>query len=353
MIKDFCEKIGKEVKEIVENPDFHPLFAPPRLKDASLLYPLNIGKALRPSITVLVCECLGGDRQAALVAGTAIELYHNSTLVHDDIIDNDNLRRGKSSVHAKFTEIGRDEMALLDNAASHYGLTMGILAGDMLQSWAAYLLTKLPDFGVDDAVTMKIIRSFFGSCSASVLSGETVDIELPLKNIEDITLEMVFEVILNKTAALFGCSAYIGGLIAVHEDDERVNAAVKFALNSGIAFQIKDDILGIIGSEKSLGKPIGSDITEGKRTYILLKALELSDEDSRQYLLENVGSSELTVEKIQHIKDIFISSGAISSGEELAEQYIKSARESLNILPNNESRELLFQLNELMIDRIK
>jgi len=313
-----------------------------------------VGVALRPTFTTLVCQCLGGRRDAAIIAGAAIELYHNSTLVHDDIIDKDDLRRGKPSVHYKYSQIGKKELPLLgyDNA-NHYGLTMAILAGDMLQSWSAYLLSLLPNYGVSDGVSLELIRTLFGKCSPVILAGETLDVELPFMEMEDVTPEMLTKVLEDKTAELFRFAAFAGGILAKGKMTDEVEYAMQFAFDSGIAFQIKDDILGIMGDEEVLGKPVGSDIVEGKRTYILKYALENSSEEQQMFLLNHLGKEAINAAEMKQIQDIFVLSGAIEAGEELAAKYINSAENAVNNLPDNEYRTLLSELNEIMVNRVK
>ena len=353
-IEDAAERVAGEVKGILSDEKYWPVMHNETLKEASLLYPLSSGKAFRPLLTTLSCECLGGDRKAAVLAGSAIELYHNSTLVHDDIIDNDDTRRNNQTVHAKYSALKNDELPMLTaENKNHYGLTMAILAGDMLQSWTAHLLSVLPSFGVSSDIALKIVSELFYKCSPTILAGETLDVQLPLMNIEDVTLDMINMVMKNKTAELFRFSAFTGGLLAEKGYTENIRYLEEFALSSGMAFQLRDDILGIMGDEKRLGKPVGSDIKEGKRTYILHYAFSKCNDKEKQFLSKNIGKSGITQQEQKQIKDIFVDKGAIDACGKLAKNYLEKAMEALDKLPNSEQKELLQEFNEFIINRTK
>ena len=340
---EYQGQVAKEVSEIFLDDNLRPLMLNDALTEGSLMYPLNIGKALRPTLNCLVCECLGGNRRAALMCGAAIELYHNSTLVHDDIIDDDDLRRGRPSVHAHFAK----------KLGKQYGISMGILSGDMLQSWTVYLLSRLPDFGVNEKIVFTLISELSGVLGPKILAGETLDIELPFIDIENVTVELINEVMENKTAELFRYSAFAGGIIAENGYTPRVKAAEEFAKYSGMAFQLKDDILGIMGNEEMLGKPIGSDIIEGKRTIILSYAFAHADDDERKILKANLGEKEITNVDIERVKEIFVSTKALMYAENLANTYLNSAAEALNTLPVNPQQGVLHDMLKYMAQRVK
>jgi len=340
---EYQGQVSREVYEIFSDENLRPLMLNAALKEGALLYPLNIGKALRPTLSCLVCECLGGEKRASLLCGAAIELYHNSTLAHDDIIDDDDLRRGKPSVHAYFAK----------KQGKQYGLSMGILSGDMLQSWTAYILSRLPEFGVSEKVALLLISELSGVSGPKILAGETLDIELPFIDIENVTTQMINEVMENKTAELFRFCAFSGGVIAENGYTPRVKAAEDFAKYSGMAFQLKDDILGITGSEELLGKPIGSDIIEGKRTIILSHAFAHAAATEREFLKTRMGNKDIEDADIEHVKDIFVSTGALMYAEDMADNYLKSASEALNVLPKNPQQEILREMLEYMASRVK
>ena len=346
------QRIAAAVREIFAEPRCRPDFAPMELLEAVLAYPRAGGKALRPALLTWACRALGGREDAAIRAGAAVELYHTYTLVHDDVIDRDPLRRGPPSVHARMEGVGRQTFGL-EAEAAHYGLSMAILAGDCLQCWAIDLLGSLPELGVDPALALRLIRRIQGVIGPAIVEGEVRDIQLPYLPVCQVGLEDISRVILTKTAALFAFCAWAGGLLARGAVDADVEAITAFATNAGVAFQLQDDVLGVTGDEALLGKPVGGDIREGKRTMIIALAWERADADARALLARVLGNPAATGEEIARVTTLLEELGAVADVQRMALDTLRDALTYLDRLPPSAEVELLRELAGRLVQREK
>jgi len=347
------QRVAGEVRAIVQDPALRPRFAPPEILQAALAYPQAGGKALRPTLLMLACRALGGPEAPAFRAGTAVELYHTYTLVHDDIIDRDPLRRGKPSVHALMTGVGEAEFHLQPGEAAHYGLSMAILTGDVQQAWSVSLLASLPELGVAPAVALQLIHRIEKVTGPAILEGEALDIQLPFLPVEQVTSEMIHQVILTKTSALFAYCAWAGGMLARGQEDDDVRALAAFAECAGISFQLQDDVLGITGNEAKLGKPIGGDLREGKRTLIIALAWQHANEAERTQLSAVLGNAQATPEEIANATALLQRLGAVDEVKAMAEQYLDQSLQYLDHLPQNREVALLREMALTMVKREK
>jgi geranylgeranyl diphosphate synthase type I len=245
------------------------------------------GKRVRPVLCLLSCESCGGSWERALPGGAAVELLHNFTLIHDDIEDQDETRRGRPTVW------------------SVWGEAQGVNAGDTLFALSQLAILKLRDRGLPAAVVVEATRLFNETCVA-LTGGQHLDIEFEDRN--DVSVDDYLAMVEGKTAALVSCSCELGALIADAPASQREYLRA-FGRHSGLAFQMLDDILGIWGNSDMTGKPVGADIVRRKKTLPLLHGLErsmelrmlmardsLSDDDVRyaRDLLEKAGSREYT-----------------------------------------------------------
>jgi geranylgeranyl diphosphate synthase type I len=299
------------------------------------------------------CLALGGSEEAAVRAGVAIELYHTYTLVHDDIIDRDRLRRGQPSVHALMEHIGYQKLDLDDLQAAHYGVSMAILAGDCLQCWAVNVLASLVDIAMDPAVTLQLVRRLQGLTGPAIVEGEARDIHLPCKALNELDKESVLRVILTKTSALFAYCGWAGGLIARGEEDDAVRALHAFGEQAGIAFQLRDDVLGLVADEAKLGKPVGSDLREGKRTMIVLLAWERANDDEKMLIERVLGNPNASLQETTAVTNLFQRLGAIDDVDTMAQDYLDEGLRQLHSLPQSRYVELLAELANRMIQREK
>ncbi len=337
-----------------ENPPY--ALTPAELHEGTFVYFERGGKRLRPAICRLAAGVLGGPEAeaAATPCALALELYHNWTLVHDDMIDHDDTRRGKSAVHKlvtdSFSEFGKEK-------AAEYGFDVALLAGDALHSAAISYLTQLSDSGfVPPAVTLKILSLLEGKYGPFLIAGETIDTKngvlygegsfYRLKK-EEVTFMMA-----GKTGALFGISALSGALIGSRQTDPDLPSCAslaRFAELCGLAFQLQDDILGVTSTEKTLGKPIGSDIREGKPTILLLTAYENATDGEKAFLRRVVGSSK-NEEDILRAREILMERG-LEETRSLAASYLKQAENALAPLPDSTYKALLEAWRGFMLSR--
>ncbi|MBQ3865988.1 MAG: polyprenyl synthetase family protein [Clostridia bacterium] len=311
------------------------------------------GKRLRPALCRLSAGALGGAaaEAAAVPCALALELYHNWTLIHDDVIDHDDFRRGKPAVHRltadRFAAAGADR-------AAEYGLDVALMAGDALHSAAVAALAGTD--GVDPAVVLAILRDLEGRFGPRLIEGETVDTRFGVLygagRFPEIRRDEVLNMIAGKTGALFAIAARSGAMIGQNgtAETEETAALSAFAEACGMAFQLQDDVLGLTSTDEVLGKPVYSDIREGKPTLLLLTSYENADEEERAFLLSVVGqkAGEADVAKAA---SILKARGGVEACLELAGSYLRTAKESLSVLPASRYRDLLLAVMESMVDR--
>lgn len=329
--------------------------APPHLAQASRSYLMRGGKCLRSFVMLLSCGALGGDEQRAIPAAAAIELYHIWTLVHDDIIDRDDTRRGDKTVHREFEDKALAELMVQGEEAKHYGLSLAILAGDAQHAWAISLLTALYDQdGVSPELVINLIRELETDLITTLLEGETLDVQYACQTIEDMREDLILDMLWKKTGKLYEYCGKAGGLIALnHYDptDERVQALASFASKCGLAFQLQDDILGIVGNAATLGKPVWSDLLEGKKTLITYHAFQQADERDKKRFLRVLGNKKASMEELEALTRFIIASGSIAYTQEAARSYIREALEKLRIMPPSPYKDLLSLWAETILDR--
>ena len=345
--------ISASIHTIFNDPALRPHFAPAGMETAVLAYPTAGGKALRPALTFLTCRALGGNTAAALRIGAAIELYHTYTLVHDDIIDRDALRRGQPSVHTLMANHGAAEFSLTVQEAEHYGLSVAILTGDIQQAWSIDLLASLPDIGIDPLISLQLIRKLEGITGPAILAGEMRDIQLPYIPVAEVSSEDIMEVIRTKTAALFGYCAWAGALLAQGKEDEKVTALTNFADKAGTAFQLQDDVLGLIGNSTTLGKPVGNDLREGKRTQIIALGWQRASSAEKELLSAVLGNPEADEKTITTATELLSQLGAIAEVQRLAKIALQKALQHLNSLSESNDIQLLRELAVMMVNREK
>jgi geranylgeranyl diphosphate synthase type I len=291
---------------------------PERLYRASSHLIMAGGKRLRPLILGLVARGYGVSPDISSVAGASIEILHNFTLVHDDIMDRDEFRRGVPTTHRV------------------YGDEMAILAGDLLFAKSFEAILELQDRGVDPVRVLRMAR-ILNWASITVAEGQALDLELSSAKASEISEEQYIEMISKKTAALFMASAYIGALLgtAGEEDLRRIWEGFRYA---GIAFQIRDDLLGLIGDPSVTGKPVLNDVREGKRTAMVIHAIRSLPEDGRRYLLSILGNRSASKEELEKARDLIIEAGGVKYAEKLIEGYVEIAIKNLDSLSGADRR---------------
>ena len=290
-------------------------------------YPEAGGKRMRPIMAMLTAEAVGGRGKAALPFGCALEMVHNFTLVHDDVIDKDPVRRGRPAVHVAFDE------------------PTAIIAGDALFARAYEVLA---DTDVDGESLRRLLRSVSDTVFL-VAEGQQMDVDNEDRT--DVSRDEYLDMVEKKTAVLFACAAE-GGAIIGRGTEMQIASMKEYARLMGIGFQIWDDVLGIKGDQKKTGKPVGSDIRNGKRTLIVLDALDRLEGDPRKHVLTDAlghedASDEAVNAAIRLLEDI----GSIAHAREFALDYAKRAKDLLSCLPECEEREMLRELVDYAVGR--
>lgn len=231
-----------------------------------ITYTLELGgKRLRPMLTLAACELFGGDAARAINAALAIEIFHNFTLLHDDIMDEAPLRRGKATVYKKWNP------------------NVAILSGDTMFALAYRYLSA------DGHHDLKKIHDTFTQTAIEVCEGQQLDMDFEQRS--DVSIPEYLNMIRMKTAVLLGASLKIGAMIA-KADDQQAGLLYDFGVNAGMAFQLKDDLLDAYGQAEKFGKTIGGDILANKKTYLYLKCIELANDEDKNTLMQLFSKNE-------------------------------------------------------------
>jgi geranylgeranyl diphosphate synthase type II len=261
------------------------------------------GKRMRPVLTLMAAEVFDVSFEKALPAATAVEVFHNFSLVHDDIMDDAPLRRGKVTVHEK------------------WNLNTGILSGD------AMLILAYQYFENYEPAIFRDLAKLFSKTALEVCEGQQYDVDFETR--EDVTIADYLKMIEYKTAVLVGAAMKMGAIIA-QTSKENAELIYDFGLNLGIAFQLQDDYLDCFGDPETFGKQVGGDIIENKKTYLYLKAIEFSKIEEREQLLHLYTiQPQDNSDKIASVKEFFIHTGASAATQKAIEDYTSKAFETL------------------------
>ncbi len=285
------------------------------------------GKRLRPILVLFSAKAVGLNFNKAYNAALAVEMLHNFTLVHDDIMDNADKRRGRPTLHKK------------------YDTNTAILVGDSLLSIAYEFLLK-------DAIGLRVheIIKTFNKGLIEVCEGQSLDKEYEIKKVVSINEYLVM--ITKKTAALAEMCCTIGGQLG-NGTVEEIRILANFGKKIGIAFQIQDDLLDIAGTTAELGKNIGGDLIEGKKTFLFIKALEKANKKQKISLLKIVKNKGIEPSEIDFYKSLYEELGVLEDAKNEIVKYTKSALKGLENLKNYEDKELFTWLANSLIKRNK
>lgn len=329
-------------------------FRPPHIREAVYSYITRGGKSLRPALAMIACGALGGDESRALPVAAAIEVYHTWTLVHDDVIDRDSTRRGQPTVHCEFARRAVDEFGWPPHDAEHYGRTIAMLTGDLQQAWSWSLLFDAHlERGVAADVVLRLAQELASQVTPLLVEGEALDVQYSGRA-RHLSEDQVLDMLWKKTGALYEFAGRAGAAVALNDadaDSPEVQALARFGSLCGAAFQIQDDILGIVGDASQLGKPVGSDIREGKTTLLTLKALERADERQRGRVLRSLGDEAASAEDIAAVAALIRDLGVIDDARDISRQYVSEALAHLAALPDNARRRLLALWAQYLIER--
>lgn len=343
--------IGSNVTRILKEDTFPDSIQPDFLARAVRAYPEAGGKRLRPALLLWACELVGGLRQSAWYAATAVEVFHNWTLVHDDIIDGDDSRRGNPSCHRQLEQVALERYNCSPEAAAKFGRDMAILAGDLQQAWANYFMAKVPG---DALLVNTLVRRMQTFTNRKLISGEAVDVALALRKVETIAEEEILQMIIGKTGVLFQFCAETGGAIGLNSMDFTHPLIVRLgqlACKAGIAFQLQDDYLGVFGAFQKLGKDLGSDLREGKPTLLLVRSLRNATPAGRKALLDLLYRPVYGEEELTQVQTIMEESGAVQSVLAEGRKLLDEVHTLLNTFPESPARSCYAALLEHLIAR--
>ena len=316
-------------REIEESLQKLPLSGKPVELYEPIRYILNVGgKRLRPLLSVLGCYLFNEQFAKALAPALAVEVFHNFTLMHDDIMDQAPLRRGKQTVHEKWST------------------NVAILSGDVMLVKAYELLLDV------DKENLHIVIQKFNKCACEVCEGQQLDMNFETS--ESVSIEEYLNMIRLKTAVLLGFSLELGAILG--GADEKSAALLKnFGESIGLGFQLKDDLLDIYGNQQKFGKQVGGDIIANKKTYLLLKAMKDANEDQLTALNNWLKKKEFDPEKkVAAVKNIYDQLNIKAKTQELAENYFANSfnfLKELDIQPNRKDE--LIEFAEMLIHRDK
>lgn len=348
------KKVSEDISNLLRNDTFPLNIQPQELQEAVKDYPLREGKRLRPALVLWSCGLLGGNPKEALFIAAASEVYHNWTLVHDDIIDNDDFRRNKPSTHKKLGFFAKTEYKLSESQAKKYGTDFAILAGDLQQSWAVNLVLKSLTRGIPESIVQSVCNDMVQELSVNLISGEALDIAFSYKPLENISYEEVEQMLCLKTGALLNFCVTAGGKAAlktINTEHRKIKKLTEFSTSLGLAFQLRDDWLGIFGDAEKLGKPIGSDIISAKPTLLMLETLKKADVKSKKILLSLLGKDKISKKEIEIVKKIMVNSGAEKFILNKIATLKTKADQSLDSFPENKYKKLLLALNKHLAAR--
>jgi len=297
-----------------------PIVHPRGLYEASRHLVDSGGKRLRPSMLLLAVEATGGDAEAFAPAAVSIELIHNFTLIHDDIMDNADVRRGRAAVHKLWGESG------------------AILAGDTLYSKAFQVLGMTP---ADPELLLSAMNVLSSTCTA-ICEGQWLDLEF-----EDrirVSEEEYLEMIEKKTGVLYGAAASIGAILA-GASNQVVRGLDEFGRLTGMGFQLQDDVLDLTAPESVLGKRRGGDLIEGKKTLIMIHA------SAHGAKVDVFGRKDAALGEIEKAISVLGESGSIDYARSRAAEMVEMGKQALRVLPDSPAKALLLDLADYMIRR--
>ncbi|MCL2607571.1 MAG: polyprenyl synthetase family protein [Methanomassiliicoccaceae archaeon] len=324
-VKKILAKYSEELNGPMDA--FLPPEKPDNLMAATVQYPRAGGKRMRPAMVLAAAGAVNGDKKKAMPLAVAIEYIHNFTLIHDDYMDGDEKRRGMDTIHMK------------------YGGPTAILAGDALFAKAFEVIAHLD---VPDNVMREVLKVVTRAVW-DLARGQQMDVNN--ENGEEVTMDEYIETIRLKTSVLFAAGAAGGALVGGASKDT-VNAVHEYAMLLGVAFQMFDDVLGLVGDPVKLGKSVGNDIRKGKSTVMVTHALKnINDPEIMKEFRSILGKSGASEDDIGKVRKIMEDTGSIEFAISMAEGYTKRAIEKLSCLGPGEDKDFMIALAEYAMKR--
>jgi len=321
VLKKYSAGVDREIEKALDSVD------PENLYDASKHLIKAGGKKIRPALVLLTAEAVGGNIEGAYKTAAAVELIHTFSLIHDDIMDADEMRRGKPSVHTL------------------WGEPMAILAGDILFSLAFELVAQTQ---VDDVPASRVIKALNTVVDACIKICEGQACDMSFEEKFDVGESEYLNMIYKKTAALIAAATKSGAIIG-GGTAEQVEALSQYGELIGMAFQIQDDYLDVVSDEEELGKPVGSDIVGGKMTLMVVHTLSAVSPEDKEELISILKSEDES--NTQIAIDIFNKYGSIDYTRDIALDNVNRAKDLLDVLDDSPAKEALYDLADFMLQR--
>ncbi len=321
--EDYVEKASRAVAAIEYPKQPAGLYEP-------ISYTMSLGgKRLRPVLALMACDAFAGSADRAIDAAVGIELYHNFTLLHDDVMDKADMRRGCPTVHVKWN----------DNTA--------ILSGDAMLTMACQYIARTP------ADVLPRVLDIFNRTAMEVYEGQQYDVDFEQRN--DVTEEEYIEMIRLKTSVLLGCACKIGAIVG-GADEAAADTLYKYGCDLGLAFQLQDDWLDVYGDPKTFGKEIGGDIANNKKTYMLINAMAAAKgsdaEELGRWLADNDPAHR--AEKIAAVRGIYDKLGIAQQAEKAIARYTWQSLEWLDTVKMDEEARVAFRnFSTMLLSRKK
>lgn len=313
---------NRELENFLKNGQPKPLY------DAARYLPLAGGKRLRPCISMLSCEAVHGEIKKVIPLAIALELIHNFTLVHDDIMDKSHLRRNLPAVHIEFGE------------------PTAIMAGDLLFAKAFEIMHSIP---MDTSIFKKLDYGLI-KCVEEICEGQQLDMEFEKR--ENVSEEEYLQMILKKTAFLFMFAAE-GGAIAGGGNIDEIKSLKEYGKSLGLGFQIWDDYLDLSSDKKTLGKDIGNDIRNDKKTLIAVHSFNNATGDDKKFLKEIFGNKNASEEDIKKVFELFRKTKSLEYAKNTALNYSAKAKKAFDVLDDSYAKQILMDLADYSIEREK
>jgi geranylgeranyl diphosphate synthase, type I len=345
-LKDYIKKSEPFLDSVFKAEEQKGVKISPLIEEMMQMYRQFMGgKNIRGSLVKLGYECFNGkDEKAILEASLMVEICHAFLLMHDDIMDQDDLRRGKPTIHVQYEKLHQQRCKKGDSG--HYGTCMAIDLGDVGLILSSLVLANSR---FSPEIKERVLRRFHQVLLETAF-GQAIDVSY--ENLETVTEKDVMRVHHYKTAnyTITGPLQY-GALFAGASEDE-IGKIEKYGLPLGIAFQLRDDELGLFSDEEKTGKPMGSDIRENKNTLLRIKAVELADSEDKNFLQHAYGNQNLTKAEVKKVQEITVKTGALKYSQELARKLVEEGKKNVTqITDNPEFQSTLYKAADYMIER--
>ncbi len=326
-MKDYQPLYNEFLQQIEKFLDEYISFGEPAMLYEPFRYIVSGGgKRIRPVLTMISCGTVGGNPENAIYAGAAIEIMHNFTLVHDDIMDESPIRRGKKTIHLKWDE------------------PTAILTGDVMVGYSYKLLYNYHSHNNHAKICKTLTDGLIEVCEGQVF-------DMMFNEKKDVSVDDYLLTIKKKTAKILETCVVMGAYIG-NADEQQIEALKEYALNLGTAFQIQDDVLDLIADETKLGKHIGQDIIEGKKTWLMIEARKrVSRQDDKHLIEKFFDNNGLNESDIDNIRRILLDLNIIEDATNEAQKYFEKAKSALAPLEPNEYTEMLVWLADTLNKR--